>query len=158
MNADPYAQRHMRDWIFMPAPSWLSPLRPKCCVSPCPHYSDTLTKSNKAKNKEERAKSVPGKSPLQNFMTLLKRKGRKGRKWNALSRWHYWFADVKSQNWCSHMVSVTCLSETWRACWSLFFFFGLICTAQSTLAGCIIRISSPFPSSSGNSGNAARYL
>lgn len=31
----------------------------------CPHYSDTLTKSNKAKNKEERAKSVSGKSSLQ---------------------------------------------------------------------------------------------
>lgn len=34
------------------------------CFS-CPHYSDTLTKNNKAKNKEERAKSGPGKSSLQ---------------------------------------------------------------------------------------------
>lgn len=55
----------MQDWIFMQALSWLSLLRPQKLWFSCPHYSDTLTKSNKAKNKEERAKSITGKSSIQ---------------------------------------------------------------------------------------------
>ena len=33
MNADPHARRHMQDWIFMRAPSWLSLLRSKRSIS-----------------------------------------------------------------------------------------------------------------------------
>jgi len=40
-----------------------------------PHYSDMLTKNNMAKDKEEKAKSVPGKSSLQTLSSLaLERK------------------------------------------------------------------------------------
>ena len=55
------------------------PLRPERCVSPCPHYSDALTKSNKAKNKEERAKSVPGKKSTPKLHDAVKTERKEGK-------------------------------------------------------------------------------
>lgn len=71
---------------------------PESCVFSCPHYSDTLTKSNKAKNKEERAKSVSGKKFTPNFMTPAKSKSKE--KWKmsfqCASNSRHRRADVKS--------------------------------------------------------------